>query len=532
MRPAQLVHRARGTTPSNPIVVEEEESRRKNCPSKDVKKLIGGLVEQPNLPVPTKQEILAWLVKEKDVLPIIRSLINLTSPNAPRPPPRRSPSASSGPRTEVIGQHATGYPMKKRKLRSVPAGAADWDCPYPFKEDEGPEAYGETWAAERSKELISQLIKLIKSATQKAAMAKYMKQVSKGSKGKGVEDPHGKYDEGPNINKYYRPSTATYGVRPAPARHDQSRQSTPAFGHGNSNNASRSTSPSTSSVGPSSSTATTPSPESAQESSSLDHLLSQLFAMSSQSVPSSQPSQASVPPTPSTTTMTVTSTTSTGTVTPVVVQESSGFGAGGDQAWLDEWMKMIDPSVKMNSDGSFPPPPANSAATGFEGDSFPMDFGFPSFDLSQHAPSSGNPTASSGDCQVQDANHPAPAAGSDPFATGSNSLGLEGLGQVPASQMGSTDALKVQLDAPANQMPASSDWTTEGGNSTASGSGVGTGQWDLDMLSLLTGDFSFGMGMEGVVAGDHGKEPLQNQNHGGIQVSGTWVSNWEGNVWF
>ncbi|KAG1843561.1 hypothetical protein DFJ58DRAFT_626440, partial [Suillus subalutaceus] len=51
-----------------------------------------------------------------------------------------------------------------RKLTSVPAGAVEWDVPYPFPEGEGPKAYHATWERERARHLITQLVESIKAA--------------------------------------------------------------------------------------------------------------------------------------------------------------------------------------------------------------------------------------------------------------------------------------------------------------------------------------------------------------------------------
>ncbi|EIW84258.1 hypothetical protein CONPUDRAFT_80659 [Coniophora puteana RWD-64-598 SS2] len=63
----------------------------------------------------------------------------------------------------------------------VPAGAADWDIPYPFPEGEGPETYREDWEKKRAVKLVGELVKLIQGATERAATKK-MAQVEKGTK--------------------------------------------------------------------------------------------------------------------------------------------------------------------------------------------------------------------------------------------------------------------------------------------------------------------------------------------------------------
>ncbi|KAF8808710.1 hypothetical protein BYT27DRAFT_7052448, partial [Phlegmacium glaucopus] len=62
-----------------------------------------------------------------------------------------------------------------RKLNRVPAGATDWDVPYPFQEGEGPDEYYKTWERERGKHLVAQLVKLIKGAARKAATKNYLR---------------------------------------------------------------------------------------------------------------------------------------------------------------------------------------------------------------------------------------------------------------------------------------------------------------------------------------------------------------------
>lgn len=59
-------------------------------------------------------------------------------------------------------------PPKRRKLSRVPAGAADWDVPYPFPPGEGPPNYKEEWSNERCERLISDFITLLREGTNKA----------------------------------------------------------------------------------------------------------------------------------------------------------------------------------------------------------------------------------------------------------------------------------------------------------------------------------------------------------------------------
>ncbi|KAF9533795.1 hypothetical protein CPB83DRAFT_736839, partial [Crepidotus variabilis] len=55
-----------------------------------------------------------------------------------------------------------------RKLAHVPAGASDWDVPFPFQPGEGPPAYTQSWEKERGKQLVEELVKLVRGAAQRA----------------------------------------------------------------------------------------------------------------------------------------------------------------------------------------------------------------------------------------------------------------------------------------------------------------------------------------------------------------------------
>ncbi|KAJ8072483.1 hypothetical protein PM082_016042 [Marasmius tenuissimus] len=67
-------------------------------------------------------------------------------------------------------------PSKRRKLNHVPAGADDWDVPYPFQQGEGPQSYHDGWVQYRAKQLVSQLVALIRTASRKAALRKFLKE--------------------------------------------------------------------------------------------------------------------------------------------------------------------------------------------------------------------------------------------------------------------------------------------------------------------------------------------------------------------
>lgn len=206
----------RGESPSNPIVVEDEH---------DTPRIGRRPVQNPalvgaQLPVPSTQEILATLLKQKNLYPVVDALLRLvaTSSGTPVPvPPLVPPLLPSTSSTSTAGSsqvpaypptyqysyypyqypypyyysypypYATPYyhaasfassspdggpQAKKRKLSAVPAGAADWDVPYPFAAGQGPPGYHSNWGRQRQQQLLEDLVGLIQSAAKKAAAKK------------------------------------------------------------------------------------------------------------------------------------------------------------------------------------------------------------------------------------------------------------------------------------------------------------------------------------------------------------------------
>ncbi|TEB33332.1 hypothetical protein FA13DRAFT_1812550 [Coprinellus micaceus] len=513
VKPANLVHRARGTTPSNPIVIEEAPKYKPAFPAMNKPPLTGpaaveAILNKPGLAMPSKQEILAQLVKEKDIFPIIKSLIKLTAPatntsdsaptsGSPQPglstPPAPTPSRwgaevyveESGKgekRSKVVGTHATGYPMKKRKLNRVPAGAVDWDAPYPFDRGEGPQEYRESWKAERGKQLITQLLNLIQSATKKAAMIKYLRRrgrrESKSEKGKAREGGGYRTNwEGPRVNKYYKAVTATYGLSPSDA--SSSRQSTPAL-----DSDSRSVTPSTTtSARPSSSAATTPAPEQSQQSDSLDLLLSSIFAMSN----IGQPSQGSAA---------ASSSTASGL--------GDALGLGTDQSWLDDWMKTLNPTSPMDLGGSNALPSLDPS-TNILSD-LPMDFDFSSFDF----PDLSNlPIAAN-----SNPNPPfdVPANLPDNFNIDPDLLGLGPMHPLPPLDPGSMP----------NLASGSTSTTTTAASSSMTTGSTTPAEWDvssMNMMDFFGSGFGVGSAMQGGRLGDVAIANADS-TQGGINVEG------------
>ena len=175
VKPSTLVH-TRGATQANPILIDDEEDRPtigRRAPSQDRSQLF---IDPSLLMVPTTQEIVSVLIAQKDIFPILEGVLKLilggaSAALAPRPPPLTGFERRSH---ETNASALVPPPVKKRKLNRVPAGATDWDVPYPFPQGEGPDAYQKNWERERGKQLVWQLIKLIKTAARKAATKKYL----------------------------------------------------------------------------------------------------------------------------------------------------------------------------------------------------------------------------------------------------------------------------------------------------------------------------------------------------------------------
>ncbi|KAI8980171.1 hypothetical protein BD414DRAFT_383779, partial [Trametes punicea] len=200
VNPANLskTRQTRGTTVDNPIVVEEEQEIPPQ-PSIGKRPTYPSPSDPSQLPRPTSEQILATLLKQKNIFPVVVSLLRLLAPHAPslapvppgyphysypyyypmpvsQPQSRgQTPSQSSG--SESRPSSSSGAPpLKRRKLNSVPAGAADWDVPYPFEEGQGPENYRAQWEQARGKQLLKDLVQLVQNAARKAATKAWYRQ--------------------------------------------------------------------------------------------------------------------------------------------------------------------------------------------------------------------------------------------------------------------------------------------------------------------------------------------------------------------
>ena len=140
INPASLSTRRlnRGNNPQNPIVVEDE-----------------GATQFGRSAAPTPAQLLATLSAQKDLFPVLDQLLGILRRGVDPPAqPTPSPSQPSS---------------KRRKLSQVPAGAADWDVPFPFPPGEGPPNYKEEWTNERCERLVSDFIALLREGANKAA---------------------------------------------------------------------------------------------------------------------------------------------------------------------------------------------------------------------------------------------------------------------------------------------------------------------------------------------------------------------------
>lgn len=123
-------------------------------------------------------------MKQKNLVPVMDALLRIVAGSAL--PSMNAPATSSQypysygyhygfhqppPQTGPFASRITRAP-KRRRLNSVPAGASDWDVPFPFAEGQGPPNYKTNWERERGRQLIEDLVGLVKSAAKKAAAKK------------------------------------------------------------------------------------------------------------------------------------------------------------------------------------------------------------------------------------------------------------------------------------------------------------------------------------------------------------------------
>ena len=165
VNPSTIAH-IRGTS-FNPIVINDEDTPLIGRQSRDSR---NHCIDPSLLPPPTNEDIVSALIGQKDIIPVLGDMLGIIGRIATQPIPTPTPPASSFfSRNDPSKQP----PIKKRKLDRVPAGATDWDVPFPFQEGEGPDEYHKTWERKRAKDLVTQLVKLVKLAADKAAIKKH-----------------------------------------------------------------------------------------------------------------------------------------------------------------------------------------------------------------------------------------------------------------------------------------------------------------------------------------------------------------------
>ena len=163
VKPSTIAH-IRGTS-FNPIVIEDEDTpilgrRSRDSPNR--------YADPSLLAAPSNEDIVSVLTGQKDIFLVIAGILDIIERRATQPTP---PTTSIFSRNDPSKQR----PIKRRRLIHVPAGANDWDVPYPFQEGEGPDEYHKTWERKRAKDLVAQLVKLVKSAARKAAVKNHLR---------------------------------------------------------------------------------------------------------------------------------------------------------------------------------------------------------------------------------------------------------------------------------------------------------------------------------------------------------------------
>jgi hypothetical protein len=184
IKPSQLGV-PRGSSSSHPIVVDDidtlsNQSRTRSKSEAQPRKVYPE-VSDSLLSVPSQQEVVNVLVAQKDIFPVLEGILKLSAEDSQT----FSDHQQSGFQRRMAPSDVTNNPpknsssqpaAKRRKLNHVPAGAADWDVPFPFEEGYGPDSYKRNWKRERAKQLAAELMSLIKDAVKIAATKAYWRQ--------------------------------------------------------------------------------------------------------------------------------------------------------------------------------------------------------------------------------------------------------------------------------------------------------------------------------------------------------------------
>ena len=160
----------KGATSQNPIIVEDE------LDPPPLGKGDAYSFDSSLLPSPPSEEVVSSLVKQRNIFPVLESLLRLLSGTGVSNIPPAVTSFYSPTSSFNALSKERGVAPKRRRLNSVPAGAADWDVPYPFQQGEGPTNYRLHWEKERLKQLLSQIGVLVKGAKRSAAARTYLQQ--------------------------------------------------------------------------------------------------------------------------------------------------------------------------------------------------------------------------------------------------------------------------------------------------------------------------------------------------------------------
>ncbi|KAE9400218.1 hypothetical protein BT96DRAFT_1019024 [Gymnopus androsaceus JB14] len=221
VKPALLsIRHARGSTAVNPIDVDVEHVPPPKLQPQPQQRFKPIVYPDSELPTHSTEEIVQILIKQRDVFPILQDILKLKQRGSFGS--TRSDVAKSDPPSSP-----SGPALKKRKLNKVPAGAADWDVPYPFQPGEGPQAYSARWERDRERQLILRLASLIRSASRKAAIRKYIQMhqqlesqtvLPQGQTELSSSEIKALQHSLPKVDGHYRPETVFYGLPNVPSQ--------------------------------------------------------------------------------------------------------------------------------------------------------------------------------------------------------------------------------------------------------------------------------------------------------------------------
>ena len=201
VNPSQLAPQP-GATASNPIVLDDDDNDQSRSIGR--RPLADGTA--PSFPQVRGPDILQTLAQQGSALPLVESLVRLltgTATTAAAAPPKL-PGRTGWERASP----SEPPPLKRRKLNSVPAGASDWDVPYPFQVGQGPADYQTTWAKERVARLVRELVTLIRDATKKAAVKGFLQEQQRARKQKWMDE---RGWQG-RVGGHYRSKASFYGL--------------------------------------------------------------------------------------------------------------------------------------------------------------------------------------------------------------------------------------------------------------------------------------------------------------------------------